>query len=83
MKERYVVERGGVSYDERGYLRHEWTKLLGEEYKSWYKWSDLRNCEAFYTEEGAVKAYKKSGLDGGVLIKTDTDFKEWTTQYTI
>ena len=30
---RYVIEKGGVSYDERGYLRYDFTKLLGEEIK--------------------------------------------------
>ena len=68
---RYVVELGGVSYDERGYLRSQYTKLLGEESKTSYKWSDLRNATQFYTEEAARKAADKSGLDGfKVLIKT-------------
>ena len=68
---RYVVEKGGVSYDERGYLRHEWSKLLGEEYKSWYKWSDLRNATQFISEDAARSAAEKSDLDGfKVVIKT-------------
>ena len=68
---RYVVELGGVSYDERGYLRMNTTKLLGEEPKTSYKWSDLRNATQFYTKGAAREAADKSGLDGfKVLIKT-------------
>jgi len=68
---RYVVELGGVSYDERGYLRSQYSKLLGEEPKTSYKWSDLRNATQFYTEGAARQAADKSGLDGPkVLIKT-------------
>ena len=68
---RYVVELGGVSYDERGYLRGNVTKLLGEESKTSYKWTDLRNATQFYTEAAARKAASKSDLDGfKVIIKT-------------
>ena len=67
---RYVVELGGVSYDERGYLRGNTTRLLGEEPKTSYKWSDLRNATQFYTEEAARTMAAKSGLDGmKVIIK--------------
>ena len=67
---RYVVELGGVSYDERGYLRSQYTKLLGQEPKTSYKWSDLRNATQFYTEQGARQVATESGLDGlKVIIK--------------
>ena len=68
---RYVVEKGGVSYDDRGYLRYDFTKLLGEEIKHRFKWSDLRNATQFYTIEQARKMADESGLDGfKVAIKT-------------
>jgi hypothetical protein len=68
---RYIVELGGVSYDERGYLRSNTTKLLGEEAETKYNWSDLRNATQFYTEEAARKIATVSGLDGlKVVIKT-------------
>lgn len=67
---RYVIEKGGVEYDERGYLRYEFTKLLGEEMKHRFKWSNLRNATQFYTQEQACKMAKESGLDGlKVIIK--------------
>ena len=67
---RYVIELGGVDYDARGYVRYEFTKLLGEEMKHRFKWSDLRNATQFYTEHGARKVASASGLDGmKVLIK--------------
>ena len=67
---RYVVELGGVSYDERGYLRVNTKKLLGEKPATNYTWSDLRNATQFYTAEAARTAADKSGLDGfKVLIK--------------
>ena len=79
---RYVVEKGGVPYDERGYIRHEWSKLLGEEYKNWYKWSDLRNATQFISEEAARSAAEKSGLDGfKVIIKTRAFDEYLNTQY--
>jgi hypothetical protein len=68
---RYVVEKGGVSYDERGYLRYDFTKLLGEEVKHRFGWSDLRNATQFYTKERAREMAEESGLDGfKVVIKT-------------
>ena len=63
---RYVVEKGGVDYDQRGYLR------LGRysDGAGYSKWSTLRNATQFYTEEGARKSAEQSGLDGmEVLIK--------------
>ena len=79
---RYIVELGGVSYDERGYLRHHWSKLLGEEYKSWYKWSDLRNATQFISEDAARSAADKSGLDGfKILIKVRAFDEHLNTQY--
>ena len=46
---RYVVEKGGVCNDERGYLR------LGRysDGAGYSKWSDLRNATQFITEYGA------------------------------
>jgi hypothetical protein len=68
---RYVVELGGVSYDERGYLRYDFTKLLGEEIKHRFKWSNLRNATQFYTEGRAREMAMESDLDGfKVVIKT-------------
>ena len=79
---RYVVELGGVSYDERGYLRSNTTKLLGEESKTSYKWSDLRNATQFYTEEAARKVAAESGLDGVKVIIKCRAFDEYLkTQY--
>ena len=73
---RYMVERGGVCYEERGYLRRNYSKLLGEEAKISWEWSSFRNAEEFYTEEAAINGFKKSGLDGGVVYKTHTDKPE-------
>ena len=68
---RYVVELGGVSYDERGYLRSNTTRLLGEQPKIKYSWSDLRNATQYYTETAARSAAELSDLDGcKVIIKT-------------
>ena len=81
---RYIVEKGGVPYDERGYLRNHWTQI--GEYKQRWMWSDLRNCTQFISEEAARSAAEKSGLDGfKVLIKVNAfdefcqayDNKEW------
>ena len=81
---RYVVEKGGVPWDERGYLRNEWT-CIGK-YKQRWIWSDLRNCTQFISEEAARSAAEKSGLDGfKVMIKVNAfdeycqayDNKEW------
>jgi hypothetical protein len=67
---RYVIELGGVDYDARGYVRYEFTKLLGEEMKHRFKWSDLRNATQFYTEHRAREMAEESGLDGlKVIIK--------------
>jgi hypothetical protein len=74
---RYIVELGGVSYDERGYLRSNTTKLLGEESKTSYKWSNLRNATQFYTEEAARKIAIKSGLDGFKVIIKCRAFDEY------
>ena len=68
---RYVVEKGGVSWDERGYIRYEFTKLLGVETKHRLKWSVLRNATQFTSEERAREMSEESGLDGfKVVIKT-------------
>jgi len=64
---RYIVEKGGVSYDERGYIR------LGRysDGAGYSKWTDLRNATQFYTEEAARHSAEQSGLDGmKVIIKT-------------
>ena len=79
---RYVVELGGVSWDERGYLRGNVTRLLGEEPKTSYKWTDLRNATQFYTEAAARKAASKSDLDGfKVIIKTRAFDEYLNTHY--
>ena len=70
LKTVYVIERGGVSIDERGYLGGS-------------HWRSLNKADRYMTEDVAVATYKKTALDGGVLIKTDSEFKQWTTQYTI
>ena len=70
MKTIYVIERGGVSIDERGYLGGS-------------HWRPLNKADRYMTEDAALAGYKKSALDGGVLIKTDTEFKQWLTEYTI
>ena len=78
---RYVVELGGVSYDERGYLRSNTTKLLGKEPKTSYTWTDLRNATQFYTEAAARRAASDSGLDGfKVIIKTRAFDEHLNTQ---
>ena len=68
---RYVVEKGGVSYDERGYIRYDFTKLLGKDIVHRFSWSDLRNATQFTSEERAREMAEESGLDGyKVVIKT-------------
>ena len=74
---RYIVELGGVSYDERGYLRSNTTKLLGEESKTSYKWSDLRNATQFYTEEAARRIAAESDLDGMKVVIKCRAFDEY------
>ena len=76
--QRYVVELGGVSYDERGYLR------LGRysDGAGYSKWSTLRNATQFYTEEAARKSAEQSGLDGmKVIIKCNAFNEHLDTQY--
>jgi hypothetical protein len=82
---RYMVERGGVCYEERGYLRQNYSKLLGEDAKISWKWASYRNAYEFYTKEAAAKGFNKSGLDGpAVIYKTHTDKPEmWECQGTI
>ena len=86
---RYIIEKGGVPYDERGYLRSNTTQLLGEEPKTSHKWTDLRNCTQFYTRNAANEAASRSHLDGmKVIIKVHAfdeycetyDNKEWLWQ---
>ena len=78
---RYIVEKGGVPYDERGYLRSESSRLLGEQWKHRYIWSDLRNCTQFISEEAARSAAEKSDLDGfKVMIKVNA-FDEYCQAY--
>jgi len=67
----YIIERGGVPYDERGYMRG----------KGWA--SSYHRARKFRDERTALDAYKASGLDGGVLIRTDNAFDIWETMYTI
>ena len=82
--DRYIVERGGVPYDERGYLRRSWCKLLGTPMTEKYEWTrGTINASTYYTKGAAVEAFRKSGLDGGVLIKTDSAFTCWQTMFTI
>jgi len=70
----YVVELSGVSWSDRGYLRGRVNGV----------WSGIERATKFLTEEDAVKSYKESRVEGpGALIKTDSQFKQWTTQYTI
>jgi hypothetical protein len=66
----YVIERGGVSYEERGYLRGK-------------GWVSLYRARKFRDEAAAITAYKASGIVGGVLIRTDKDLDIWETMYTI
>ena len=68
---RYVVEKGGVSEEERGYIRYDFTKLLGKTVVHKYSWSNLRNATQFYTEDIARAIAEESGLDGvKAVIKT-------------
>ena len=79
---RYVVELGGVSHDERGYLRMNTTTILGKEPETNYKWTDLRNATQFYTEEIARRFASASGLDGFKVIMKCRAFDEYLkTQY--
>jgi hypothetical protein len=79
---RYVVELGGVSYDERGYLRGNTTRLLGERPETNYTWTNLRNATQFYTEEAARSAASRSSLDGFKVIMKCHAFDEYLkTQY--
>ena len=74
---RYLVELGGVSYDERGYLRRNYSKLLGEEAKVSWEWSSMINAEQFYSEQAAIEAFKKSNLDGpGVVYQPHQEDRE-------
>ena len=66
----YVIERGGVSYEERGYMRGK-------------NWASLYGARKFRDEATALDAYKASGLVGGVLIRTDKDLDIWETIRTI
>ena len=74
---RYVVEKGGVSYDERGYLR------LGRysDGSGYSKWSDLRNATQFITEYGARKCAEQSGLDGLKVIIKCYQYDEYCDTY--
>ena len=63
---RYMVELGGVSYDERGYLRGK-------------KWTTWKAGTRYKTKEAAVEAYKKSGVYGpGVIYKTYAKGHSWS-----
>tara|TARA_Y100000310_G_scaffold298862_1_gene333193 strand:- start:198 stop:407 length:210 start_codon:yes stop_codon:yes gene_type:complete len=66
----YVIERGGVSHDERGYMRGK-------------GWASLYRARKFRDERTALDAYKASGLEGGVLIRTDRAYDTWDVMYTI
>ena len=74
---RYVVELGGVSHDERGYLRSNTVQLLGEKPKTSHKWTDLRNATQFYTVEAAREAASRSDLDGFKVIMKCRAFDEY------
>ena len=67
---KYVIEKGGVSHEERGYLRSK-------------DWVSLYRARKFKSEQDAISAYKASDLVGGVLIRTDKEFDTWKTLYTI
>ena len=84
LRDRYVIERGGVSHEERGYLRRSWCKLLGSPATEKFEWvSSYINATTYYDADIATKEYNRSGLYGGVLIKTDTEFASWKTCHTI
>ena len=77
MKVRYVVEKGGVAFEDRGYIRYDFTQLLGEEIKHRFKWSDLRNATQFYTEGRAREMAMESGLDGVKVVIKCKAFDEY------
>ena len=76
---RYVVELGGVSHDERGYLRGE-QRTNGSRV---YEWVPLFECTCFASAKAAIECFKESGLFGGVLIETGMGFANWKTVKTI
>lgn len=78
---RYVVEKGGVSWEERGYIRSNTTQLLGEEPKTSHKWTDLRNATQFYTEEAARLSAEQSGLDGMKVVIKCYQYDEYCETY--
>ena len=69
MKEVYVVELGGVSHEERGYLRmviNENDANLREG-----KWGSLKYATQFPTEKDAIDSFHDSGIFGsGVIYRT-------------
>ena len=71
--QRYVVELGGVEYDQRGYLR------LGRysDGAGYSKWSTLRNATQFITEYGARQSAEQSGLDGMKVVIRCNAFDEY------
>ena len=78
---RYVVEKGGVSYDERGYIRYDFTKLLGKETKHRFSWSNLRNATQFTTEDRAREMAEESGLDGVKVVIKVRQYDEYCNPY--
>ncbi len=74
---RYVVEKGGVPHDERGYLR------LGRysDGAGYSKWSDLRNATQFVTEEAARQSAEQSDLDGLKVVYKCYQYDEYCDTY--
>ena len=70
MKEVYVVELGGVSHEERGYLKmviNENDANLREG-----KWGSLKYATQFTTEKDAIGSFHDSGIFGpGVIYRTE------------
>ena len=69
MKHVYVVELGGVSTEERGYL----TMVINENDANLRcgKWASLKYATQFPTEKEAIDAFHDSGVfGGGVVYKT-------------
>ena len=87
MKQVYVVELGGVSHEERGYVKmviNENDANLREG-----KWGSLKYATQFTTEKDAIDSFHDSGIFGlGIIYQTEefdnrsfADMKrEWTWQ---
>ena len=78
---RYVVEKGGVSHDERGYIRYDFTNLLGGKVKHRFCWSDLRNATQFISEDRAREMAEESGLTGVKVVYKCYQYDEYCKPY--